>query len=88
MSDIAKNETNESTNEEKSVDTVVNDIVEEVEQKSYATIDEVTEVVNSAIEKLENTFKSFIQEQNLNKPVQIIKEVESKKEEPKKPLFL
>lgn len=89
MSDIEENKEVELSNEEKPlVDKVVNDVVEEVEEKSYATIDEVTQVVNSAIEKLESTFKSLMQEQNLNKPVQIIREVESKKEEPKKPLFL
>lgn len=89
MSDVEANKEVDSSNEETTViDKVVNDVVEEVEEKSYVTIDEVTQVVNSAIEKLENTFKSLIQEQNLNKPVQIVREVETKKEEPKKPLFL
>lgn len=89
MTDVEDKKEDKSLNEETSlVDKVVNDDVEEVEEKSYATIDEVTQVVNSAIEKLESTFKSLMQEQNLNKPVQIIKEFEQKKEEPKKPLFL
>lgn len=89
MSDVEANKEVDSSNEEPTViDKVVNDVVEEVEEKTYVTIDEVTQVVNSAIEKLESTFKSLIQEQNLNKPVQIVREVEPKKEEPKKPLFL
>lgn len=89
MSDVETNKEVDSSNEESTViDETVSEVAEEVEQKTYASIDEVTQVVNTAIEKLENTFKTLIQEQNLNKPVQIVREVEPKKEEPKKPLFL
>lgn len=76
------------TKVDETVEEQVEKVVEEVETKAFATVDDVTNIVSSALEKLEDSLFKKIQSENLTAPVVVQKEVV--KEEPKetKPLFL